>query len=84
MRSFAISTNQTIFASVCGIILSIMNFVVLDSEYTLSNEMYFIYLPLTLIYFCFIALAIVEPTKELLDLTEEELNDHEYSQVETM
>ena len=62
-----------------------MNFVVLDTEYTPSQlEMFFVYLPLTLVYFCFIALAIVEPTKELPDLTEEELNDHEYSQVVTM
>ena len=26
-------------------------------------------------------LAIIEPTTELIDLTEEELNDHEYKQV---
>lgn len=56
-----------------------MNFAVLDIECNFCfKKLYYIILPVSLIYFSFMALAIFEPTKELVDLTEGELNDHEY------
>ena len=79
LREFAIPKWQTIFASFCGLTLTIMNFVVFNIECKhCFAKLYYIILPVSLIYFSFIGLAIFEPTTELVDLTKEELNDHEY------
>ena len=82
MGDFKISKASTIFATLFGFILFLMNFVIVFAEGQLEDPLQISGVVLgAIIYVGFIVTVIREPTKPLKKLTQKELDDHEYDRV---
>lgn len=82
MNLFVLGKWNMWFATVVGVILFVFNFVVLfGNGKTYDWWFILIILIVGIIYMILIVKAICEPVKNLQELTEEEMNDHEYDQL---
>lgn len=83
MGQFRISRRKTIFASLFGLLLFSMNFVIIFGKIEFSSWWVILTaITVTLFYLVFILTVIAEPTKTLQPITIEELADQEYEKVE--
>lgn len=83
MGDFSLSLPWTIFASVFGFALFIMNFVIIFLENTFTATwQYFIVIIFAVVYCCLILNAILEKTSPLAPITEKDMEDHEYERIE--
>jgi natural resistance-associated macrophage protein len=83
MGQFRISRRKTIFASLFGLLLFSMNFVIIFGKIEFSSWWVILTaITVTLFYLAFILTVIAEPTKTLQPITIEELADQEYEKVE--
>lgn len=83
MGDFAVSRFQYLFATFFGTCLFTMNFVILYIENRLSTPLHYAAAGLlTIVYCTFVVFAIVEPTRPLKTITQQEIEDHEYERVE--
>ena len=83
MGDFAISLPWTIFASIFGFGLFVMNFVIIFLENSFTHTwQYFIVIVFAVIYSCLILNAILEKTSPLKQITDKDMEDHEYERIE--
>ena len=82
MGDFAISKTETIFATLFGVGLWLMNFAVMAFTAELTD--WYQYVAIAFfgsLYLFFILSAIIEPTSKLIPIKQEELEDHEYERI---
>ena len=83
MKEFAIGRGTVIFASIFGVLLFLMNFVLLFVGSKIDNWWtILIIVVITIIYLYLIFRAIFEKTKPLPEITHEELEEAEYDRVD--
>lgn len=81
MGPFALPKWQIVIASIFGVLLFFMNFFILLQGENIEWYLILILVIVSLIYVYMIIKAIIEPSSELLKMTKEEMDDHEYDQV---
>lgn len=81
MGDFAISKTESIFATLFGIGLWLMNFAVMGISEITAWYQYVIIAVFGCLYLFFIISAIIEPTSKLIPIKQEELEDHEYKRI---
>jgi hypothetical protein len=84
MKEFVVPKYQIAFASIFGLLLFTMNFVIIfsNSDEALKNPIFLGLIILgSMIYISFILTVIREPVKPLREMTQEEIEENEYDRV---